>query len=493
MKRFLTFVSLLLVIIITACTPDILTSTASPSNPSTKASIPSPAGHTETLPPPAFTATCENTPLPEDVQPSDRTTYQFNVSLNYQEHYLSVLQVIDYANNTGNQISYLPLLVPPSYSDGAFHLDSIQLDSAHENSTTHMEEGILHIQLDPTLLPGELLELSLIFHLKPPHSNSTFGYTERQLLLADWYPFIPSYLDGQGWLTNPPGAVGEYLSYPLSHFSVNLMISPPDESLVIAASAPLVSHEGNCYRYSTSDVRNFSLAVSPEYQVSSSENDLAAVRVYTFPEHADKGQRTAKLALSAWDTFTNLYGDNQRRFMSIVEADIHDGLECDGLFYLSDWYFETANETPKNYFETLIVHETSHQWFYGLVHNDQANEPWLDETLATYSELLYIESQHPELVHWWWDFRVYDYSPAGYVNSTIYDFDEYRPYINAVYLNGVKFLNDLRLAMGDAAFKAFLHAYAQAGQDHSNVAFFFSLLADFSDVDMTPLVNRYFK
>lgn len=493
MKRFLSFTSFLLIIFITACTHADPTPTASPTRPYTIPRTPNSGQDTEGSPPPALTATCELTPLQEDTRSSDQTTYQFNISLNYQEHSLSVSQVIDYTNNTGNPISYLPLLVPPSYSDGAFHLDSIQLESAYENSTTYMEENILHIQLDSTLQPGETLELSLIFHLNPPYSNSPFGYTERQLLLADWYPFIPPYLEGKGWLINPPGTVGEYLVYPLSHFYVNLLISPPDETLVIAASAPLESHKGNCYRYYASDVRNFSFSISPEYQVSSHKNDLAAVMVYTFPEHSDKGERAAELSLNAWETYTNLYGDNPRHFLSIVEADMHDGLECDGLFYLSDWYFKTADETLKNYFSTLVVHETSHQWFYGLVHNDQANEPWLDESLATYSELLYIESHHPELVDWWWNFRVYEYSPTGYINSTIYDFNEDRPYINAVYLNGVKFLNVLRLSMGDEEFKAFLHAYAQAGQDQSDAAFFFSLCANFSDMDISPLLAAYFK
>lgn len=492
MKRFLVFLLFFLMIIIPARTPANPMPATSHSNTATKKPTPVPVENTQVLSP-ALTATCEPTPLPEDAQNSDHTTYQFNISLNYREHSLVVSEIIDYTNNTGETLSYLPLLVPPAYSEGAFQLDSLQMDSAHQHSTTRLEEGILHIQPNPALGVSEKLELSLIFHLTPTQKNSTFGYTERQLLLADWYPFIPPYLDGQGWLLNPPGAVGEYLSYPLSHFSVNLMISPPDKSLIVAASAPLESHDGNCYRYTAKDVRNFSLGISPEYQVSSSENDSVDIQVYTFPEHASKGQRAAALALRTWETYTNLYGGNPRGFMSIIEADIHDGLECDGLFYLSDWYFKNAGDSPKNYFETLIVHETSHQWFYGMVHNDQANEPWLDEALATYSELLYLESHHPELTDWWWDFRVNAYSPSGYVNSTIYDYVEYRPYINAVYLNGVRFLHELRQAMGDRAFKAFLHAYAQSGQDHHDSSSFFSLLTKFSDIDTSPIVTKYFK
>jgi len=38
--------------------------------------------------------------------------------------------------------------------------------------------------------------------------------------------------------------------------------------------------------------------------------------------------------------------------------------------------------------DTLGVtsHEVGHQWFYGLVGNDQGRDPWLDEGLATWAD-----------------------------------------------------------------------------------------------------------
>ena len=32
-----------------------------------------------------------------------------------------------------------------------------------------------------------------------------------------------------------------------------------------------------------------------------------------------------------------------------------------------------------------VVHETAHQWFYSLVGNNQARDPWLDESLAEWA------------------------------------------------------------------------------------------------------------
>jgi aminopeptidase N len=35
---------------------------------------------------------------------------------------------------------------------------------------------------------------------------------------------------------------------------------------------------------------------------------------------------------------------------------------------------------------TVTVHELAHQWFYAMVGNSQARDPWLDEAFATFAE-----------------------------------------------------------------------------------------------------------
>jgi aminopeptidase N len=40
----------------------------------------------------------------------------------------------------------------------------------------------------------------------------------------------------------------------------------------------------------------------------------------------------------------------------------------------------------------LVSREVAHQWWYGVVGNDVLEEPWLDEALAEYSVVLYLET-----------------------------------------------------------------------------------------------------
>lgn len=146
----------------------------------------------------------------------------------------------------------------------------------------------------------------------------------------------------------------------------------------------------------------------------------------------------------------------------------------------------------------IAAHEAAHQWWYGLVGNDQALEPWLDEALCTYSERIYYEHVAPEALPWWWTYRIDFYQPSGWINGSIYDYtafpNAYEAYRNAVYLNGAKFLEEIRQAIGDEAFFSFLRIYAESyrhqiatGQD------FFELLRSVSSQDLEPLVTKFFR
>jgi aminopeptidase N len=177
-------------------------------------------------------------------------------------------------------------------------------------------------------------------------------------------------------------------------------------------------------------------------------------------------------------------------------------MEYDGLFFLSHGFFDLYDGTPKGYLTFISAHETAHQWWYGLVGNDQALEPWLDEALCTYMERIFYENVYADsppgsgetLVDWWWYYRVNFYNPSGWVDGSIYDFNLFRPYRDAIYLNGAKFLEDLRNLIGDQAFFAFLRDYANKNTyGIATAADFFSILRTHTLKDLDPLITTYFQ
>jgi aminopeptidase N len=181
----------------------------------------------------------------------------------------------------------------------------------------------------------------------------------------------------------------------------------------------------------------------------------------------------------------------------VVEADFLDGMEYDGLYFLSNGFYNLYTGTPAEYLVAIAAHETAHQWFYGLVGNDQANEPWLDEALCTYSEQLYYENFHPEALDWWWAYRINYYNPQGWVDTNIYNpqgvAQAYSAYRSAVYFNGAVFLEELRQTIGDSTFLPFVKEYVSTNtQKLATGQSFFSLLVQATSIDVTPILEKYF-
>src|SRR5258708_22138725 len=75
-----------------------------------------------------------------------------------------------------------------------------------------------------------------------------------------------------------------------------------------------------------------------------------------------------------------------------------------------------------------------------------------------------MEKYYPSLLPWWWGCVIKGYAPEGYVDSSIYDFQNLRSYLNAVYLRGALMLQDLRTALGDEQFFAWIRNYLHARQ-----------------------------
>jgi len=45
--------------------------------------------------------------------------------------------------------------------------------------------------------------------------------------------------------------------------------------------------------------------------------------------------------------------------------------------------------------ETVIIHEVGHNWFYGILGNNERDNAWMDEGLNTYIEIRYMEEKYP--------------------------------------------------------------------------------------------------
>ena len=118
-----------------------------------------------------------------------------------------------------------------------------------------------------------------------------------------------------------------------------------------------------------------------------------------------------------------------------------------------------------------------------------------DESLATYSERVFLEHAFPEDVQWWWDFRYFPPAAAeGTVDTAVYDAGGYRPYLNAVYLSGAQFHEELRSLIGDEDFFAFLQdLYQRKNGGRVTADEYFAILNEHTSADVSDLTAKYFQ
>jgi len=443
------------------------------------------------------------TPTPTEVPPA-RTIprYVLQVSLDYEGRSLEVSERLDFVNLTDDTLEELVFNVFPNHKEDVFLLKSVTLGEGggEEEEVPELEYALsgtgLRVHLPTSLEPGDELTLVLEFSLDLPRmspygqwGDGTLGYSDRALAVGNWYPALVPYREGQGWYAFAYHAIGDPYVTEVADHEVEI-VAPSGVTVVGSGDEERI---GNRWRYTISEARSFAFTASDQYLSASEPAGHITVSSYYFAAHEPAGVDALMAAAEALTTFEELFGPYPYSTYRVAEVDFAGGMEFSALCFLGDdWY----GDHPGGYrsgMVSLLAHEVSHQWWYGVVGNDQVGEPWLDEAMATYSSMLYYERRHPEFVEWWWETEVNKYRPLGQIDRPIYAFMDGRTYLNAVYRRGALFISDIRDRMGDEAFFAFLRDYYESGgKQLSTAEDFFAILYRHSEVDISSLLEEYF-
>ncbi|MCL7452072.1 MAG: helix-turn-helix domain-containing protein [Anaerolineae bacterium] len=430
------------------------------------------------------------------------TSYEMNVFLDYAKHRLDVQQRIDYTNPTSQTLPDLMLNVHPNFDRRNFVLKDIKVDVEGElqKPEYYPLDVTLRVALPQPLPPGEFITLFLEYTLELPKIRSqaefvagSFGYSDRCVSLGHWYPILAPYREEEdkGWYAQTYFPVGDPYVTEVADYKVTITAT---QGVMIAGTGS-ETRQGNRWHFEVEKARSFAFAASDRYQVSTAEVGGTTVSSYYFPTHQAAGEAALQTAVQALELFSELYGAYPYADYRAVETEFGGGMEFTGLTFLGSLFYEEYDGTGRTPLVPLTAHEVSHQWFYGLVGNDQVTQPWLDEALAEYNAFVYYERYLPDDSDWWWFYAVDQWAPTGAVDSILYEFrNDSRPYYDAVYRRGALFMRDLRETMGDPAFFGFLGEY-QRRYTYQLVSSreFFALVQEFTTADLIPLQEEYFR
>jgi len=466
--------------------------------------VPSPPAPTPPTPTPPPTITIQTAPPPtlpplEDIAPVIPDV-SLDVELFYGERWMRVQQVVEIENTSADAWDEVVFNVPIKSVAESFFLDEVvvSIGETTESDTPDFfgRETALRVPLPRPLEPGERATIEMRYRVViPPVAPTdwppigTTGWTFDLIQAGEWYPALVPYIEGEGWLTWHYHAVGDPTIYPLANVTLTVRADPG----ITIASGGLVGHGNGVWRFEVDHARGVAFTASDRYEMVEGEVDGIGLRSYYLPEVPEAGAAALEIAANALTLYEELYGPYAYDSLTVAENGFFGGMEYSAFITITDYVYNTYTGEPDSLLTALVAHEAAHQWWYGAVGNDQVHEPWLDESLAFYSELLYFEHYHPEYVDWWWYVRVNQFELYGPVDVTIYDYEDSASFIISMYGQAALFTDDLRALMGDEAFFAFLQDYyARYRGQIVTASDYFELARAHTDADLTPLLEAYF-
>ncbi len=235
------------------------------------------------------------------------------------------------------------------------------------------------VDLSSPLDPGQRASIWFDLRIDVPQRNDRFGAHEGVALLGGALPVL-GVLDDGGWHLDPYVDIGESFYSLTSRYRVTLDVAA---KLMTAATGVRVHEEvagGRVARmYRAADVRDFAWAFGRLQRVVGQSAAGTRIQVWRQPSIVTESQadRVLETAVTSMDTFSEAFGAYPYPEVDIVTSAFtaFGGMEYPQIVF-------------SNLDRATVAHELAHQWWWGIVGNDEFAEPWLDESLASWSQFL---------------------------------------------------------------------------------------------------------
>lgn len=422
-----------------------------------------------------------------------RPLYEFDVQLNYAAHRLTATQRVTLPNPYGQPLKDVLFNVPAARAPGVFDLRSVDVSGVPLTYT--LSGTALRVNLPIVLQPDQAIVLTLKFTVNvPPLENvqsfaaANLAYTADALNVGYWYPLLAPYRSG--WIDVPWQPIGDPFASEVADYLATITAT----SGVTVVSGGELTRRGNVWHYALPRARTFAMLVSPRYREATVTLSGITYSMFTLPEHSHLAPIALQTMVRAFHLFSAIYGPYPYSTLRVAEVSGPWSMEFSGFCALGATDIGDYDGTTRNRLVRIMAHEVSHQWWYGVVGDDQVREPWLDEGLARFNELRYYEAYSPQDTPWWWASVIGTLRAARPLNSSTADFSDHRTYLTSIYNQGAVFLDELRSTIGATVFNAFLRDLYRRGSFRLiTTADFFDVLKAHTEVNVQALKQRYFR
>ena len=416
--------------------------------------------------------------------------------------HLTGTEAVRYTNRESEPLSIIAFQLYPNQLGGIIELSDPQVNGKPADLTYLESNSAVAVSLPAPLQPGESTLVEMAFSIDLPGvgggNYGLFGFIDNILVLDGFYPGIPVY-DDLGWHAGPLKPNADTTFNDVSFYLVR--VTAPVDLVLVASGVEvekITDKKQQVVTFAAGPARDFYLAASAEFEKISGTVDETTVNSYALPGFQQGAELALDTAVEALKDFSERYGVYPYTEFDVVSTPMQGatGIEYPGIIGINKLIYdpnETISGTPAFVMlESTVAHEVGHQWFYNTVGNDQANEPWIDESLTQYVTSMYFLDEYGEngregyRESWTarWERVNMEALPIG-LSADAYAGAGYSA---IVYGRGPVFMQTLAETMGQSTFDAFLKDYARRYQwEISGTQEFKTLAESHCKCDLTPL------
>jgi hypothetical protein len=251
---------------------------------------------------------------------------------------------------------------------------------------------VMQVRSAKPVPPGGSARFRIEWQSRIPHGSiGRAGWVHDYHFIVQWFPKIGVFSNGQ-WNCHPFYTWTEFFS-DFGVYDVTLTLP---RGFVVGATGRLEARADNpdgseSYRFVQEDVHDFAWTASRRFlerrdRFEDPGYPPVAIRLLLQPEHAHLGERyleATKIALRTYGTWSAPYPYPQITVVDPAYGSASGGMEYPTLFTGGASVLSPPElQSP----EGVTIHEAGHQFWYGLVANNEFEEAWLDEGFNSYMD-----------------------------------------------------------------------------------------------------------
>ncbi len=235
-----------------------------------------------------------------------------------------------------------------------------------------------------------------------PRPFARTGAIGNFFFIAQWFPKL-GVLEEQGWNCHQFHSSTEFFS-DYGVYDVRLTVP---RGWTVGATGVQRDASDNAdrtttHRYYQEDVHDFAWTTSPAYVERTARFEhpalpAVALRLLLQPEHGGQADRHFNAARTALKHYGEWFGPYPYGHLTIVDPAYQsdaDGMEYPTLITAGTRWL-LPREVTYSGPEEVVIHEAGHQWWYGIVGNNEFEDAWLDEGINTFATARAMEQDYP--------------------------------------------------------------------------------------------------